>query len=153
MHRRLGLRGTPGVRESCRRSGNELVDLEVEFFGARARVEIDFLVAVLASALERLVLACTANDAEREHFEERQDAEVAEQAEVLLPGGTFGQDGEGAFEDGLGLQQVIAGHGDEFVVGGEVVHEVHHVALEVVGVAKEYEFHVFTYGLKLTDVR
>jgi hypothetical protein len=27
------------------------------------------------------------------------------------------------------------------VVGGEVVHEVDHVALEVVGVAKEYEFH------------
>jgi hypothetical protein len=29
------------------------------------------------------------------------------------------------------------------VVGGEVVHEVHHVALEVVGVAKKYEFHFF----------
>jgi hypothetical protein len=29
------------------------------------------------------------------------------------------------------------------VIGGEVVHEVDHVALEVVGVAEKYKFHFF----------
>jgi hypothetical protein len=31
------------------------------------------------------------------------------------------------------------------VIGGEVVLEVYHVALEIVGVAEEYEFHCFSW--------
>jgi hypothetical protein len=31
------------------------------------------------------------------------------------------------------------------VIGGEVVLEVDHVAFEIVGVAKEYEFHCFSW--------
>ena len=144
LHARLDLgcsSRAPRVRESGRGSGDELVYLHVEFLGACGGVEVDFLVPVLATALEGFATTAAGNDAEREHFEHREQAEVAEKAEVLLPGGAFGEDGEGAFHDGLGLQQVIGGHGDEFVVRREVVDEVDEVALEVVGVAEEYELH------------
>lgn len=102
------------------------------------------MIAVLASALERLALARTADDAEREHFQKRKQTEITEQTEILLPGGAFGENGERTFKNGFGLQQIVAGHGHQFMVGGEVVDEVDEIALEVIGVAKEYEFHCFT---------
>ncbi len=108
MHALLG--GTARIGVTGRRSGDELIDLEIEFFGGCCRVEENFLVAVLASALDGFVAATTAYDAEREHFQERQKAEVAEKAEVLLPCGAFCQNCKGPFElvtmtSGEGLQK------------------------------------------------
>ena len=103
--------------------------------------EASALVSVLAAALDGFVAAATADDAEREHFKEREEAEVAEMAEVLLPSGAFCQDSECPFDDGLALEKVFRGHRHEFVIGREVVLEVDHVAFEVVGVAEKYEFH------------
>ena len=62
-------------------------------------------------------------------------------AEVLLPGGLFGQEGESTFENGLGLQQIVRSDGQEFVTGGEIVDEIGVVAFQIVGIAKKYEFH------------
>ena len=143
MHALLG--GTARIGVTGRRSGDELIDLEIEFFGGCCRVEENFLVAVLAAALDGFVAATTAYDAEREHFQERQEAEVAEKAEVLLPSGAFCQDCKSPFDDGLALEKVFGGHRHEFVIGGEVVLEVDHVAFEVVGVAEKYEFHCFSW--------
>ena len=139
MHALLG--GSARIGVARRRSGDELVDLEIKFFSGCGRVEEDFLVSVLAAALDGFVAAATADDAEREHFKEREEAEVAEKAEVLLPSGAFCQDSECPFDDGLALEKVFRGHRHEFVIGREVVLEVDHVALEVVGVAEKYEFH------------
>ena len=143
MHALLG--GTARIGVARRRSGDELVDLEVEFFCRCCRVEEDFLVSVLAAALDGFVAASAGDDAEREHFEKREQAEVAEKAEVLLPSGAFCQDSEGPFDDGLALEKVFRGRRHEFVIGGEVILEVYHVAFEIVGVAEEYEFHCFSW--------
>ena len=143
MHALLG--GTARVGVTGRRCGDEFIDLEIEFFSRCGRVEENFLVSVLASALDGFVAAATANNAEREHFQKRQESEVAEKAEVLLPSGAFCQDSKGPFDDGLALEKVFGGHRHEFVIGGEVVLEVDHVALEVVGVAEKYEFHCFSW--------
>ena len=143
MHALLG--GTARIGVARRRSSDELVDLEVKFFCGCCRVEENFLVSVLAAALDGFVAAATADDAEREHFKEREEAEVAEKAEVLLPSGAFCQDCKGPFDDGLALEKVFRGHRHEFVIGREVILEVDHVAFEVVGVAEKYEFHCFSW--------
>ena len=143
MHALLG--GTARIGVAGRRCGDELIDLEVEFFSGCCRVEENFLVAVLAAALDGFVAATTGDDAEREHFQKRQETEVAEKAEVLLPSGAFCQDCKGPFDDGLALKKVFGGHRHEFVIGGEVVLEVDHVAFEIVGVAEKYEFHCFSW--------
>ena len=139
------LSGTARIGVARRRSGDELVNLEIEFFSGCGRVEENFLVAVLAAALDGFVAAASADNAEREHFKEREEAEVAEKAEVLLPSGAFCQDSEGPFDDGLALEKVFRGHRHEFVIGGEVILEVYHVAFEIVGVAEKYEFHCFSW--------
>ena len=143
MHALLG--GTARIGIARRRCCDELIDLEVEFFSRCGRVEENFLVSVLAAALDGFVAAATAYDAEREHFEKRQESEVAEKAEVLLPSGAFCQDCKGPFDDGLALEKVFRGHRHEFVIGREVILEVDHVAFEVVGVAEKYEFHCFSW--------
>jgi len=143
LHALLG--GTARIGVAGRRCCDELIDLEVKFFGGCCRVEENFLVAVLAAALDGFVAAATAYDAKREHFKKRQEAEVAEKAEVLLPCGAFCQDCKGPFDDGLALEKVFGGHRHEFVISGEVVLEVDHVAFEIVGVAEKYEFHCFSW--------
>jgi hypothetical protein len=41
--------------------------------------------------------------------------------------------------------EIFRGHRHEFVIGGEVILEVYHVAFERVGVAEKYEFHCFSW--------
>ncbi len=136
---------TARISVAGRRGCDELIDLEVEFFGGGGRVEKDFLVPVLAAALDGFVAATAGDDAEREHFEEGEKAEITEKAEVLLPSGAFCQDCESPFDDGFALEKIFRSHRHEFVIGGEIVLEVDHVAFEVVGVAEKYEFHCFSW--------
>ena len=139
------LGGTARIGVARRRCSDEFIDLEVELFGGCGRVEVEFLVPVLATALDGFVAAAAGDDAEGEHFKERKQTEVAEKAEVLLPGGAFCQNSKGPFDNGLALEKVFRGHRHEFVIGGEVVLEVYHVTFEVVGVAEKYEFHCFSW--------
>jgi len=140
----LCLCGTAGIGETGGGSSHELVDEQVKFFGRGGGVEIDFLVAVLGAALEGFILAGTAYDAEGKHFQKGEKAKIAEKAEILLPGSPFGENREGSVKNRLRLEEFVGSHGDQFVVGGEVVHEVDHVAFEVVGIAEKYEFHFYS---------
>ena len=141
QHTPLSLGTASGVGKASGRSSDELIDLETNLFGRGTRIEIDFLVAVLAATLQGFVATATGNDSHGQNFQGGEEAKVAEQAEVLLPGGPFGQNGECSIHDSLGLKEFVGSDGHQFVVGGKIVDEIGEIAFQIIGIAKEYELH------------
>ena len=114
----------------------------MQFFGGRGGVEENFLIAIGVTALQGFVATSAGNKGRGQNLKGGEEAKIAEEAEVLLPSGLFGQKGESTFENGLGLQQIVRSDGQKFVTGGEIVDEIGVVALQIVGIAKKYEFHI-----------
>ena len=104
----------------------------MQFFGGRSGVEKDFLIAIGVAALQGFVPAATGNKGCGQNFERGEESKIAEKAEVFLPGGFFGQEGEGTFENGLGLKQIVGGDGQKLMTGGKIVDKIGVIALQII---------------------
>lgn len=114
----------------------------MQFFGSGRRVEENLLIPVSTTALQGFVATATSDKGRGEDFQRGEKAKIAEEAEVLLPGGLFSQKGESTFKNGFGLQQIVGCDGQKLMTGRKIVNEIGVIAFQIVGIAKKYEFHI-----------